>query len=111
MNNNKIVHPSDDLADDVYNNINHYNVQQEQTIHNSLYTIANNKLQLSSDLEDPNGADDWKSTNSHKRELDIAYNTEAGNNVLRPRVFYALYIRLNNNGNDHLIYNLSTYQI
>ena len=44
MNNNKIVHPSDDLADDVYKNIDYHNVQQEQTIHNSLYTLATNKL-------------------------------------------------------------------
>ena len=33
------------------------------------YTIANHELQLSSDLEDSNGTDDWKSTNSHKGEL------------------------------------------
>ena len=54
MNDDKIVHPSDDLADDVYNNIDYHNVQQEQTNHNSLYTLADNELQLSSDLEDPN---------------------------------------------------------
>ena len=58
MNDNKIVHPSDDLADDMYNNIDHDNVHQEQTNHNNLYTLANNELQLSSDLEDPNEADD-----------------------------------------------------
>ena len=54
MNDDKMVHPSDDLADDMYNNIDHHNVQQEQTNHNSLYTLADNKLQLSSDLEDQN---------------------------------------------------------
>ena len=58
MNGNKIVHQSDDLADDVYNNIDYHNVQQEQTIHNSLYTLTNNEFQLSSDLEDPNEAND-----------------------------------------------------
>ena len=51
MNNNKIDHPSDDLADDVYNNIDYQNVQQEQTIHNSLYNIADNELQTSFDLK------------------------------------------------------------
>ena len=44
MNNDKLVHPSDDLADDVYNNIDYHNVQQEQTICNSLYTLADNEL-------------------------------------------------------------------
>ena len=92
MNDNKIVYPSDDLADDVHNKIDYHNVQQEQTIHNSLYTIADNELQLSSNLEDPNEADDWKSTNSHKGKLVIAYNTKAENNTLHQKVFYALYI-------------------
>ena len=82
-------------------------LQQEQTTHNSLYTLANYKLQLSSDLEDPNGADKWKSTNSHKDELVIAYNNKAGYNKLHPKVFYALYIKPNDDNNGHLIYNLS----
>ena len=111
MNDNKIVHPSDDLVDDVYNNIHCHSVQQEQTNHNSLYTLADNKLQLSSNLEDPNEADDWKSTNNQKGELVIAYNTKAGNNTLRPRVFYTLYIKPNDDGNGHLIYKLSKDQI
>ena len=66
---------------------------------------------MNSDLEDPNEADDWKSTNSHKGELVIAYNTKAGNNTLCPRVFYILYIKPNDNSNGHLIYKLSTDQI
>ena len=49
INDNKTVHPSDDLADDVYNNIED---------HNSLCTLADNKLQLSSDLEDLNEANE-----------------------------------------------------
>ena len=73
MNNNKTVCPSDDLADDMYSNINYHNVQQEQTNHNSRYTLVNNKLQLSSDLEDLNEAANWKNINSHKGELVIAY--------------------------------------
>ena len=108
MNDDKVVHPSDDLTYDLYNNIDYHNVQQEQTNHNSLYTLNDNELQLSSDLEDPNEANDWKSTNSHKNELVIAYDTKAENNTLRPRVFYALYIEQNNDGNGHLVYTLST---
>ena len=92
MNNHKIVHPSDNLVDNMCSNINYNNVQQEQTNRNNSYTLADNKLQLSSDLEDSNKTDDWKSTNSHKGELVIAYDTNAGNNTLRPRTFYALYI-------------------
>ena len=76
-----------------------------------IVTLADNELQLNSDLKDPNEADDWKSTNSHKGELVIAYDTKAGNNALRPRIFYALYVGTNNNGNGHLIYKLSTDQI
>ena len=103
MNNNKMVHPSDDLADDMYNNIDHQNVQREQTNHNSLYTIGNNLLQSSSDLEDQNEAVDWNNTNSHKGELIIVYNNKVGNKTLRSRVFYALYIKPSDNGNGHLI--------
>ena len=63
-------HFSNNLTDDMYNNIDHLNVDQIQTNHNSLYTIADNKLQLSSDLEDI----DWNSTVSHEGELVIAYD-------------------------------------
>ena len=80
-------------------------------MHNSLYTLANNKLQLSSDLEDPNEANEWNSTNSHESELVIAYNTNAINNTLRPRLFYALYIGPHDDGNSHLIHNISIDQI
>ena len=90
MNDDKIVYISDDLADDMYNNIDHHNAQQEHTNHNSLYTIADNLSQLSSDLEDKNEAVNWNSTNSHKSELVIAYDNKVGNKTLRTRVFYAL---------------------
>ena len=66
---------------------------------------------MSSDLEDPNEADDWKSTNSHKGELVIAYDNKSGNNTLHLKVFYALYIEPNGNGSGHLIYKLSMDQI
>ena len=107
----KIVYPSDDLADDVHNNIGYHNVQQQRNIHNNLYTLANNELQLSSDLDGPNGADDWKNTNSHKGELVIGYDTKARNNTLHPKVFYALYIKPKGDSDGHLIYKLSTDQI
>ena len=87
MNGDKKVHPSDDLADDMYNNIDRHNVQQEQKNRNSLYTLANNELQLSSDLEDQNEGVDWNSTNSHKGELVIAYDNKVENKTLCPRVF------------------------
>ena len=41
MNDDKIVYPSDKLTNDVYSNTNHQNVQQEQTIHNNIYTLDN----------------------------------------------------------------------
>ena len=106
-NDNIMEFSSNDLTDDVQNNIDHHNVNQKQTNHNSLYTLANNKLQLSSDLEDL----DWNSTNSHKGELVIVYDNKVGNKTLRPREFYALSVRPNENGNGHLIYRLSTNQI
>ena len=108
MNNNKIVHPSDDLANDMCSNTNYHIIQQKQTNHNSLYTLADNQLQSSSDLEDPNDADDWKSTNSHKGKLVTPYNTNAGNNALHPIILYTLYIGPNNESNIHLVYKLFT---
>ena len=52
INDNKMVHPSNNLIDDMYNNIDHHNVHQKQTNHNGLYTHADNELQFNSDLED-----------------------------------------------------------
>ena len=54
-----MVYPSGNLPNDVYSNTNYQNVQQEQTTHNSLYTLPNYKLKLSSELKDPNRVDDW----------------------------------------------------
>ena len=99
MNDDEIVHPSDDLTDDMYNNIDHQTAQQKQTNHNSLYILADNELQSSSDLEDQNEAVDWKSRNSHKGELVVAYNNKVENRTLRPRIFYVLYVRPNDDGN------------
>ena len=83
----------------------HYkNIQQEQTTHGSFYRLTNSELQLNYNLEDPYRTIDWKSTNSHKGELVIAYNNKVGNKTLHPRVLYGLYIRPNDIGNRHLIY-------
>ena len=102
---------SDNPTNDVYSNINHKNVQQERTIHNSLYHLANFKLQLNYDIDESYRTDDWKSKDSHNGELVIAYNDKVGNKTLHSRVLYALYIRPNDIGNGHLIYRLSTDQI
>ena len=63
------------------------------------------------DLEELYKTDDWKITKSHKGELVIPYDNKNGNKTLRPRVFYALYIKQNDIGNGYLIYRLSTDQI
>ena len=55
INNSKMVCPSNNLTNDVYSNTIHPNVEQKQITHNSLYNLANYKLQLNYDLEDPNG--------------------------------------------------------
>ena len=60
---------------------------------------------------DQNEAVDWNNTNSHKGELVIAYDNKVGNRTLCQRVFYALYLRPNDDGNGHLIYRLSTDHI
>ena len=44
-------------------------------------------------------------------ELVIACNNKAGNNKLHPKVFYALYVKINDDNNSHLIYKISTGQI
>ena len=111
MNDDKVVHPNDDLTDDDYNNIEDHEIQQGQTNRNSFYTLVDNKLQSSSHLEDPNETNDWNTTNNHEGELFIADDTNAGNNTLRPRTFYTLYIGPNYNGNGHLIFKPSTNQI
>ena len=41
----------------------------------------------------------------------MAYNNDTRSNTPYPKIFYALYIGLNDCGTDHLIFNLSTKQI
>ena len=78
MNNDKMDYRSDNPTNNVYSKINHKNVQQEWTIHNSHYHLANFELQLKYDLEESYRTNDWKSTNSHNGELLIAYNDKVG---------------------------------
>ena len=95
----------------MYSNTNHKNVQQDQTTHNSLYPLANFELQLNFDLEDQYETNDWKSTKCHKSELIIGDNNKARNNTIHPKVFYALYIKPNDDNNSHLISDLSRDKI
>ena len=97
MNDHIMNHSNNDLLDDMYSNIDLNNIDQKQTTNDNLYTLADNKLQLSSDLEDL----DWNSTDSHENELVIAYDNKVGNKTLYPKTFYALYVKLNQ---WHLIY-------
>ena len=107
MNDNISDHSSDDSKGDMYNSIDHNNVDQKQTNHNSLYTLADNKLKLSSALENLG----WNTTDSQEGELIITYNSNVGNKTLRQKAFYVLYVKLNEEGNRHLIYRLATDQI
>ena len=107
LNNDIRDHYNNDLTDDVYNNIDHDNEDQKRTTHNNLYTLADNKLQLRSDLKDL----DWNSTDSHEGELIIAYYNKVGIKTLCLRAFYALYDKPNKESNGHLIYRLATDQI
>ena len=50
------------------------------------------------------------STDNHKGDLSIAYNNEVGNKTPRLRIFYALYVKPNQEGNGHLIYRLDKDQ-
>ena len=105
--NNIRDHYNSDLTDDMYNNIDHNNVDQKQKNNDDLYTLADNKLQLSSDLEDLY----WNSTKSHEGELSITYDNKVGNKTLFTRTFYTLYVKPNQEGNSHLTYRLDKDQI
>ena len=111
MNKDKLDCHSNNPINDVCSNSNHKNVQQERTTHNSLYPLANYELQMNYDLEDPYGTNDWKSTNNHKGQLLIAYDNKIGNKTQHQRLFYTLYIRPSDNGNEYSIYRLFTDQI
>ena len=52
MNNNNRDHSSNDLLNDMYSHIDHDNVDWKQMNHHNLYTLSDDELQLSSDLED-----------------------------------------------------------
>ena len=99
-------HSNNDLLNDMYSHIGHDNVDQKQITNDNLYNLADNKLQLSSDLENF----DWNNTDSHKDKLIIAYNNKVRNKTLFPKTFYALYVEPNQEGNGHLIYSLDKDQ-
>ena len=107
MNDNTSKHSNNDLLDDMYSNTAHYHTNQEQTTNHNLYTITDNKLRSSSDLEDL----DWDITDNHKGELIIAYDNKIGNKILYPRTFYTLYVEPNQEGNGHIVYSLDEDQI
>ena len=76
MNNREAVHPSDDITDDNYSNIDYHETQHKQTNqNNSFYTLVDNKLQLSPQLEHQRETYDWKTPNNHEGEIMMAYNT------------------------------------
>ena len=55
MNNTEAVHPSGDLTNDDYSNIEDHETQHKWTNqNNSFYTLVDNELQLSPQLKDPN---------------------------------------------------------
>ena len=91
----------------MYSSTAHGNANQRQTTGCNVYTITDNKLQSSSDLEDL----DWDSTNSHTGELIIAYDNKIGNKILCPKTFYTFYVKPNQEDNNHLVYRLDKDQI
>ena len=92
MNGKEVVHPSNDLIDDDYSNIEDHATQQKQTNRNNrFYTLVDNILQLRSHLENPNKINDWKNKNNYKGDLGMAYNNNTENSTLYPRTFRALY--------------------
>ena len=59
MNDKEVVHPSDDLTDDDYNNIEDHETQHKWTNrNNSFYILVDNELQTISYLEDQNKTND-----------------------------------------------------
>ena len=76
-----------------------------------VFTLVENELHSSPQLEDQNHTNDWKTTNTHEGGLVMAYNNSARINTLYSRTFYALYIGPNNNSAGYSIFKLSTKQI
>ena len=109
MNDQEIVHPSNDLTDENYSNIEKDENQHEWTNqNNSFYTLVDNELQSSSHLEDPNQTNDCKTVTNHEGDLVMAHNTNAERSTLYLETFYTLYIGPNNNCIRHSIFKLST---
>ena len=109
MNNEEAVHPSGYLSDDDYSNIEDHETQHERANqNNNVYTLVEDKLQLSHQLEDQNETNDLKTTNKHEGGLVMACDNNAKSNTLNPRTFYALFIGPNDDGAGHFIFELST---
>ena len=112
MNDKEAIHLSGNLTNDYYSNIVDHETQHKRTNqNNNEYTLAENKIQSSHQLENQNETNDFKTTNKHGGGLVMAYNNNAKSNTLYPRSFCALYIGPNDNGAGHLIFKLSTKQI
>mmetsp|Transcript_38260 Transcript_38260/g.43175 ORF Transcript_38260/g.43175 Transcript_38260/m.43175 type:complete len:111 (-) Transcript_38260:36-368(-) len=108
MNDKEAVHPSGDLTNDDYSNIEDRETQHKPANqNNNVYTLVKDKLQSSHQLEDQNETNDLKTINKHEGGLMMAYDNNAKSNALYLRIFYALYIGPNNNGAGHLIFKLS----
>ena len=83
VNGKEADHQSDDLTDNECSNIEDHETQRERTNQkNSLYTLFDNELQSSSNLEDPNKTYDWKTTKNHGGKLVMAYAINAGSVTL-----------------------------
>ena len=78
MNDDTRKYLNNDLLFGIYSNTAHDNANQKQTTNCNIYTITDNKLQSSFDLEDIN----WDSTDSHTGELIIAYDNKIVNKML-----------------------------
>ena len=107
MNDDTSKYSNNDLLDDMYSNTAHYHTNQEQTTNHNLYTIADNKLRSSYDLEYL----DWDITDNYKGELIITYINKMGNKILCPRKFYTLYVKSNQEGNSNIVYSIDENHI
>ena len=112
MNDKEAVQSSGDPTNDDYSNIEDHETQHERANqNNNVYTLVEDELQSSHQLEDQNENNDLKTTNKYEGGLVMAYKNNVKNNTLNPRTFYALYIGPIDDGAGHLIFKLSTKQI
>ena len=73
MNDKKVVHPSNSLTHNDHSNIEDHKIHLEQTNQNIKFcTCVDNTLQLSSNLQDSDKTNNWKTANSHEVEIVMA---------------------------------------